>query len=782
MKKLILIIVAVMMAVTTMATSLTDGLVGYWPFDGDAKDYSGNGNHGATHGVTQTTDRHGKAYSAYHFNGSSYISVAANGQLNAIGDFTVATWINADAWHTYWIPIVCKGEQFKLELINENCPTITSMWESGEYDNSFIGYDDNYKSIFGAGCFLCTSHRIPLKEWLHVAVSRSGKTIRAYINGALVDSGMARNAYEMNSSAMDIGRDLPGSVEYLYGRIDDMYLYNRALSASEVKALYNGMLKVFTVAFNANDGEGTMSSLSALSGTTKSLPTNMFHRDGYVFKGWAKSTEHAANGIVDYTDEQEITVDSDMTLYAVWANPALALAAESADWSLGSITLRCEDSDTSGTVEPFYDLMYFDDKMDEWRVIDRDDLSIPSPVVETNSDGVRVRVTRITDMKFSKRNNGVGTVQYRVVDDENSMRTAKCVTRSRHGLFVVLDEYENGDRIPTAMHEASVFREAYLKYGNANGYISTMNGSNARKADVLTRLEDVAEKKVNTGDIFVLYYMGHGGDHHITCYGKPDYGKYEELYASELTNRLHKLPAGVGAVVILNSCQSASMISREDVADGMGSIGWIVAAHTNQYAKLHAFTQCICHDGWFFGKADVRNEDIGTYGNDDGFVTFDELAFYGQQWSAFNNAGQIVSFYNSTLLENIVAGRVPTSDKSDRTWIWSTSYPSVFVASGGDIATAAAMMAANGCRTVGECYELGIDPEDPNDDLKIAEFKMKDGKPVVTLNHMKDGSGNSFEDRVKILGKAELTDAEWQEVPPEGNPAHRFFKVGVEMP
>ena len=34
----------------------------------------------------------------------------------------------------------------------------------------------------------------------------------------------------------------------------------------------------------------------------------------------------------------------------------------------------------------------------------------------------------------------------------------------------------------------------------------------------------------------------------------------------------------------------------------------------------------------------------------------------------------------------------------------------------------------------------------------------------------------------KIYGKAELSDAEWQEVPPEGTPAHRFFKVGVEMP
>ena len=113
---------------------------------------------------------------------------------------------------------------------------------------------------------------------------------------------------------------------------------------------------------------------------------------------------------------------------------------------------------------------------------------------------------------------------------------------------------------------------------------------------------------------------------------------------------------------------------------------------------------------------------------------------------------------------------------------WLEGYQTISTASNGDIARAAAITAANGCRTVGECYELGIDPEDPNDDLKIAEFKMKDGKPEITLNHTKDGSGNSFEDRVKILGKAELSDAEWQEVPPEGNPAHRFFKVGVEMP
>ena len=109
-------------------------------------------------------------------------------------------------------------------------------------------------------------------------------------------------------------------------------------------------------------------------------------------------------------------------------------------------------------------------------------------------------------------------------------------------------------------------------------------------------------------------------------------------------------------------------------------------------------------------------------------------------------------------------------------------YPFLATASSGDIATAAAMTAANGCRTVGECYALGIDPEDPDDDFKVTHFEMKDGKPVITLNHTEDGSGNSFLPRVKTLGKADLLDAEWREVPEDGDDTMRFFKVEVEMP
>ena len=62
--------------------NLQNGLVGYYPFCGNANDGSGNGNNGVVAGATLTTDRFGNANSAYNFNGSSVISVANNASLN----------------------------------------------------------------------------------------------------------------------------------------------------------------------------------------------------------------------------------------------------------------------------------------------------------------------------------------------------------------------------------------------------------------------------------------------------------------------------------------------------------------------------------------------------------------------------------------------------------------------------------------------------------------------------------------------------------------------------
>ena len=72
-----------------------DGLVGWWPFNGNANDESGNGNHGTVNGATLTTDRNGKANSSYSFDGlSNKIEVMSNQSFD-IKQLSISLWINS---------------------------------------------------------------------------------------------------------------------------------------------------------------------------------------------------------------------------------------------------------------------------------------------------------------------------------------------------------------------------------------------------------------------------------------------------------------------------------------------------------------------------------------------------------------------------------------------------------------------------------------------------------------------------------------------------------------
>ena len=73
----------------------TNGLVGWWPFTGNANDLSGNGNNGTVNGATLTTDRFGSPNCAYLFNGNSNIVVPYNQNQTIIGAGTWSLWVNA---------------------------------------------------------------------------------------------------------------------------------------------------------------------------------------------------------------------------------------------------------------------------------------------------------------------------------------------------------------------------------------------------------------------------------------------------------------------------------------------------------------------------------------------------------------------------------------------------------------------------------------------------------------------------------------------------------------
>ena len=75
----------------------TNGLVGWWPFDGNANDYSGNGNNGTVNGASLTSDRFGSANSAYDYDGiNDYIQVNANSNLDIQNTLSFSFWMWMD--------------------------------------------------------------------------------------------------------------------------------------------------------------------------------------------------------------------------------------------------------------------------------------------------------------------------------------------------------------------------------------------------------------------------------------------------------------------------------------------------------------------------------------------------------------------------------------------------------------------------------------------------------------------------------------------------------------
>jgi len=444
-------------------------------------------------------------------------------------------------------------------------------------------------------------------------------------------------------------------------------------------------------------------------------------------------------------------------------SPALSLTPVDADWRIGSISFKCDDADTSGTAHT-YSLAYSNQVDDVWVLADGD----AAKNVPLGSDGY----AHLSDTKFASRNNGVGTVKYRVMDETG--RVAECVTRHRHGLFAAINNYENGwaGNIREPHHEMAVFRDTYKRYAGIDKYLRTMTDQEVTKEGLITGIESFANYPV-AGDIVVFYFCGHGINGGLVCYDKD-----RIVWGYELATAFDKFQSGVAVVAVLYACYSGSVIDMTSLGN---NVAWIYSSAADEKSKSGMFTDVLCYKGWMDGFSDDKV--ANSLADGDGYITFAELAEYGQQemGANFDTYGRMMGYQNSIILDNIVLSKVPDQNKANKRFRWYTQSTGSFPASEGNMEVAFATTAANGIHTIADCYELGIDPDNPDDDFRITHFEMVNGEPVFELNHTTDGSGESFIPRIKKLGKADLKD-NWTEVPPGGDPSHRFFTVEVETP
>jgi hypothetical protein len=223
-------------ALSPLYADLSTGLVAYYPFNGNANDASGNGHDGVVYGATLDTDRFGQPGSCYRFTGTSHWIRANVGPSYFSSNFTFAVWVNFSDSGDYnnGYPMIVSGDTWYI-----HCHGLSPQYGSSLYQK--VGFyqqpepsdtSDRIGSMYSSNIF-------ETNQWYHLAVTRQGLSFSMFVNGVLSAQTVSTNQVQLFGSYLQFGNDLQNPYSNFHGNLDDIRIYNRALSASEVVQLYN---------------------------------------------------------------------------------------------------------------------------------------------------------------------------------------------------------------------------------------------------------------------------------------------------------------------------------------------------------------------------------------------------------------------------------------------------------------------------------------------------------------------------------------------------------------
>jgi PKD repeat protein len=169
----------------------------------------------------------GDSDTSMSFDGSSgYVSVANNANLNLTGDLTVEAWARPSSLDGATRAVVHKGGtggyptyQYRIGLTSGN------LWRGTVY----VGSNNLTVSSPGVASTL---------GWTHLVMTRSGSTLKLYLNGTAVATATASGTLNTGTGTLAIGRTGSVSVDYFKGSIDDVAVYPKALSAATIADHY----------------------------------------------------------------------------------------------------------------------------------------------------------------------------------------------------------------------------------------------------------------------------------------------------------------------------------------------------------------------------------------------------------------------------------------------------------------------------------------------------------------------------------------------------------------
>jgi hypothetical protein len=228
------------------AAAPANGLVARYDFNGDARDTSGKGHHGVVRNATPTSNRFGNGSSAYSFNGANaYVEIPDHGDfsVSTTGKLSISAWMRPgtltfpDTEGTGYVHWMGKGVPDQHEWAFR----MYSADNSEDRDNRASFYLFNLTGGLGAGSYV--QEAVAPGTWYHyvAVVDRSTDTIKWYKNGVLRDQDSFINSqYRINpgNGTAPVRVGTKDFASHFKGAIDNIRVYNRALSASEVVQLY----------------------------------------------------------------------------------------------------------------------------------------------------------------------------------------------------------------------------------------------------------------------------------------------------------------------------------------------------------------------------------------------------------------------------------------------------------------------------------------------------------------------------------------------------------------
>lgn len=222
------VVIAVLMTLIMQCTffvgaavgAVADSAVGQWLFNEGTgsivKDSSASKNDGKIYGATFVEGKRGSALS---FDGNDYVEIPHQASLSPRSAFSIAAWINPVS-NTKYQKIIYKS-------LGSN--TDYSIIQGGQNN---IGF--SFKTGINAMTGYTAANSVPSGTWTHVVGTYDGSRMKIYINGKLVYNSKVSGKINQHAEPLRIGGGVNSTNNNFKGMIDDVYIYDRALTAEEV--------------------------------------------------------------------------------------------------------------------------------------------------------------------------------------------------------------------------------------------------------------------------------------------------------------------------------------------------------------------------------------------------------------------------------------------------------------------------------------------------------------------------------------------------------------------